>query len=63
MSPWGSCGCSTVYTDANGNPITGAGSGADGTPVTSSCSTPWGLLALMGVVAIVAAGLTKKKRG
>ena len=54
MPPWNSCGCSTVYTDAWGRVINGPNSGADGSPVAASpCATPWGLIAVAGVAAIV----------
>lgn len=47
---WNSCGC--VYLDADGNPITGPGSGADGTPI-ASCNTNWGLIAAAALAAIL----------
>lgn len=57
---WSSCGCSTSYTDAWGNPINGPGSGADGSPTGNPCSPNWGLLALMGLAAIVGMSMAHK---
>jgi hypothetical protein len=57
---WTNCGCSTIYTDAWGRPVNGAGSGADGTPTTGTgCSPNWGLLAFAAVAAIVASHMAK----
>lgn len=51
---WNNCGCSTIYTDAWGNVINGPNSGADGTvPAQPSCTTNWGLYALMGVAGVL----------
>lgn len=58
---WAGCGCNTIYTDAAGNPINGAGSGSDGSVQAGTCSPNWGLLAVAGVVAIVAASLAGHK--
>lgn len=55
---WTNCGCGTIYTDANGNPISGVATPSSS--VDSSCMPDWGLLALAGVVAIVAASLAPK---
>ena len=47
---WNDCGCSTVYTDAWGNPInTGDGGTSDG---SATCSPDWSLIA-MGIGAAI----------
>jgi len=55
MPPWNNCSCNTLYTDAWGNPINGAGSGADGTQQAqpSPCTPNYGLLALAGFAALL----------
>lgn len=61
---WNNCGCSTIYTDAWGRPINGAGSGADGTPTSTGCAPNWGLWACAAIAAIAGIGLAgsgKKK--
>lgn len=58
---WNTCGCSTIYTDAWGQPINGPGSGADGTPTTTDCSINWGVVAMMGVATVLALVVTSAK--
>ena len=60
---WTNCGCSTVYTDAWGNPITGPCSGADGSSAsaTGDCKPDWGIIAFMGFAAIVGMAMAKPK--
>lgn len=53
MPTWNSCSCSTIYTDAWGRVVNGPNSGADGSMSISPCATNWGLLAFMGVAAVV----------
>lgn len=46
---WNNCGCSTVYTDAWGNPVN---TGPFNPSSTASCSPDWGLLAMGALVAV-----------
>lgn len=60
---WNDCGCSTVYTDAWGRPITGPGSGADGSATGGACGPNWGLLAFGALAALAAIAVAQPSKG